>query len=146
MAVVGTATMCCSFIGLETLDNKLTHSTVASVADDEYGHLKDAVLRSRPEVLRAMEQVAAQLGVVLKEAGSDDLLAIERRLIEDARAINNPDGSNRPGAVDDAIHFFGRTKNARESQSREQGGNHVFKSIHAAESAYQRPPAGRSDR
>lgn len=84
-AVVDSGTLCCSFMGLETLDNKLTHATAASVADSEHSYLKETASRSRPDVFSAMERVANQLGVVLRESEGENLLTIEVRLIEDAR-------------------------------------------------------------
>ena len=72
-------------MGLEALDSKLAHATAASVGDGEYGHLKDTVSRSRPEVLRALAQVATRWGVALGEHEGGNLLAVEARLVEDLR-------------------------------------------------------------
>lgn len=69
------------------MDNKLARANAASVADAEFGYLKDAVTKSRPDVLRATKQVGRQRGVVLSESEGEKLLAVEARLIEDAKHL-----------------------------------------------------------
>ena len=82
LSVIRDATLCCSFMSLESSERWLANSDSSNAGDDEFAHLRSEVDRHRATVLESARNQSAQCAGAPDPAAYIDLLAWEEAFVQ----------------------------------------------------------------
>jgi hypothetical protein len=82
---VDSSTLCCSFMDLEALEARLTHTGTVGMAYETFCYLVRSVAEGRADVVRSLAGLAAKLDISVDAPAHGNLLTFEDELLQRLR-------------------------------------------------------------